>query len=85
MTPATRSTFTPDRTCAAPPNVAEIAQQRLQASSYIALRSVKCWYHEGVLILTGDVPTFYTKQIAQTLVRNLDQVELIDNRLVVTY
>ncbi len=75
---------TSHRTCAATSNVAHLAQQRLQASPYAALRTVKCQLHEGVLVLTGVVPTFYTKQIAQELLHTLDQVERIDNRLVVT-
>ena len=65
-------------------NVAEIAQQRLKKCSYPALRGVNCRSQEGVLVLTGVVPTFYMKQIAQTLMRSLNQVELIDNRLVVS-
>ena len=73
-----------DRTCTATSNVARLAQQRLQASPYVALRSVKCQFHEGVLVLTGVVPTFYTKQIAQEALHTLDHVEVIDNRLVVS-
>lgn len=73
-----------DCACANTNDVAETAQQRLRECSYSSLRGVNCRYHEGVLVLTGVVPTFYMKQMAQTLMRNLDQVELIDNRIVVS-
>lgn len=62
-----------------------VAEQRLRQSSYFALRYVACEYHEGVLILRGRVPSFYLSQIAQTLVRKVDGVELVVNRLEVDY
>ena len=65
------------------PDVGEIARLRLRQCPYPILRQVHCRYHEGVLILCGNVPTFYMKQIAQTVVSSLDQVEQIDNRIVV--
>ena len=58
-----------------------VAEERLAASSYLALRSISCEHHEGVLVIHGRVPSFYLKQIAQTLVRDLDGVELVVNRL----
>lgn len=74
-----------DPACAIPPNVAKIAQQRLRTSPYAALRKVHCQFHNGVLILTGEVPTFYTKQVAQEALRSLDQVQRVDNRLAVSF
>ena len=71
------------RACAVIPEVAEIAQQRLRDCPYIALRRVSCRFREGVLMLTGEVPTYHMKQMAQTLVRGVEAVEVIDNRLVV--
>ncbi len=57
------------------------AQSRLQTSGHPQLRKVSCEFHEGVLILRGQVPTFYLKQVAQTLVRRLEGVGEINNRL----
>jgi osmotically-inducible protein OsmY len=57
------------------------AQSRLRTSGYRQLYLVSCEFHEGVLTLRGHVPTFHLKQIAQTLIRNLDGVEEINNRL----
>ncbi|MGO9115872.1 MAG: BON domain-containing protein [Thermoguttaceae bacterium] len=42
---------------------------------------VACEFHEGVLALRGRVPSFYLKQMAQTLIRGLDGVGEINNRL----
>lgn len=52
---------------------------------YFVLRSVACEYHEGVLILRGRAPSFYLKQVAQTLAGKVDGVEIVVNRLVVDY
>ena len=56
-------------------------QLRLRTSGYCQLGLVSCEFHEGVLTLRGRVSTFYLKQVAQTLVRNLDGVGEINNRL----
>lgn len=77
--------LTAGRPCATAFEVGEIAQQRLRHCPYAALRHVQCRFHEGVLVLTGDVPTYYTKQMAQEFLRGLDQVIQIDNRLTVTF
>jgi len=59
------------------------AQLRLRTSGYRQLQLVSCEFHEGVLTLRGGVSSFYLKQIAQTLIRGLDGVGEINNRLVV--
>ena len=58
-----------------------MAERRPRESSYAAVRNVCCEHHEGVLILRGCVPTYYLKQIAQTLVREVKGVDQIVNRL----
>jgi hypothetical protein len=59
------------------------AQSRLRNSGYYALRVVSCDFHEGVLTLRGQVPSFYLKQVAQELVRRLGSAEEVNNHLVV--
>ncbi len=66
--------------------IAKLAERRLQESGYFCLRRVSCHYHEGVLALRGRVPSFYLKQVAQTVVRQiegvieiLNQVEVVDS------
>ena len=63
------------------PLVRARAKSRLQTSSYHDLHLVSCEFHEGVLTLRGRVPTFHLKQVAQTLIRDLDGVGEINNRL----
>ena len=63
------------------PAVQTEAQSRLRKSAYHELRLVSCDFHEGVLTLRGRISSFYLKQVAQTLVRELDGVEEINNRL----
>ena len=62
---------------------ADIAQQRLNECPYTSLRSVRCRFHEGVLTLTGIVPSFFIKQFAQECIRKSDRIEQIENRLIV--
>ena len=57
------------------------ARQLLGESNYLALRRLNCEFHNGHLVLRGRVPTFYLKQVAQTLMRQLPQVRQIENRL----
>lgn len=54
----------------------------LRESSYDALRRASCEVRNGVLTLRGQVPSFYVKQIAQTVVRHvLESGMVIDNQL----
>ena len=64
-------------------DVQKLVERRLRNSSYAPIRRVSFNYHEGVLILRGRVPSYYLKQIAQTLVRNVKGVDVVVNRLVV--
>jgi osmotically-inducible protein OsmY len=38
-------------------------------------------YRDHVLTLRGRVPTYYLKQVLQTVVRDLDGVQSVDNRV----
>ena len=60
----------PNPACAegATPGVQELAQRRLGANPYLALRGVRCDYRDGVLTLRGCLPTYYLKQLAQEAV-----------------
>jgi osmotically-inducible protein OsmY len=57
------------------------AVARLRRSSYREVRGVTCEFHEGVLTLRGHLPSFYLKQVAQSLVDGIEGVEEINNRL----
>ena len=60
------------------------AVRRLVDSSYPELRTISCDFSDGVLSLRGKVPSFYLKQIAQSLVFPLDGVAQLRNGLEVS-
>lgn len=63
--------------------VSQAAESRLRGSSHLFLRHVRCGYDQGRLQLEGKVPSFYLKQLAQSLVQGVQGVERVDNRLTV--
>ena len=65
------------------PLVEESARRRLAEDCPYAFcfNQVKFRYSQGTLTLTGRVPSFYLKQVLQTLLRDLDDVARIDNRV----
>ncbi|MGE3408793.1 MAG: hypothetical protein AB7I37_18385 [Pirellulales bacterium] len=54
---------------------------RLRRSGYAELVGIECLFCQGKLTLRGNVSSFYLKQVAQTAVRGLEQVEEIINCL----
>jgi osmotically-inducible protein OsmY len=63
------------------PGPAELAETRLQRSSYLALRGVSCGWEAGVLTLRGRLPSYYLKQVAQAAVAQVGGVERVENRI----
>jgi osmotically-inducible protein OsmY len=63
-------------------DTAEEAQRRL--CNRHGLASVSCLSVEGKVVLSGRVRSFYLKQLAQEILRKVDGIEAIDNRLEVT-
>jgi len=61
--------------------VDEVAEARLQHAKYVELRAVSCEFHEGVLTLRGRVPSYYLKQLAQSLLDSIPGVLQLDNQL----
>ncbi len=61
--------------------IREEAVMLLQESPYRELWDVACEFREGVLTLRGRVPSFFLKQIAQSIVFVMERVEEINNRL----
>lgn len=57
------------------------AQERLSTSSFVAIRGLTCDVHEGMLTLRGQLPNFYTKQMALSLLTDLEGVEEITDRV----
>ena len=61
--------------------VSELVAKRLAASPYAAIRRVTCYFDEGVLVLQGEVPSYYQKQLAQTAPAGFASVGRIANRI----
>lgn len=53
----------------------------LRTSSHCELRQVTCRFTGGTATLTGRVSSYYLKQVAQTIVCQLLQVQRVDNQL----
>jgi hypothetical protein len=64
-----------------PTDVADQARALLLRNPYLALKNVSCEYIDGVLTLRGYLPSYYLKQIAQTIVANLEGVGQLVNAI----
>jgi osmotically-inducible protein OsmY len=69
-----------------PPHaVALRAEQRLAETPHrAALRDVRCAFRSGVLVLRGQVPSYFLKQVAQSAMTGLEGVQRVVNRIDVT-
>ena len=63
------------------PQLIDEARERLDQSGYPCLSQLQCKATDGVLVLEGSVPTYYLKQLAQTLVRKIKGVKIIANNV----
>ena len=59
--------------------VERVARQRLAKTGYRTLRAVECSFRDGRMILRGEVPSYYHKQLAQESVRNTTHVTQVIN------
>lgn len=59
------------------------AETKLNESSHLFTRTLRCEYSHGVLRISGKVPSFYLKQTAQALVQGIRGVDRIENQIVV--
>jgi len=60
-------------------NLLVAALTLLHSNSYTALRRLRCEVTEGVVIVHGVVPSYYLKQMVQTIVRRLDGIQGVMN------
>ena len=67
--------------CAVRMGVAETAEARLRKNSFLGLRNITCSYASGVLTLTGCLPSYYLKQVAQEIVAGVPGVQRVVNRV----
>lgn len=57
------------------------AEGLLRNSAYLALRRVQCEVHGGTATLNGRLPTYFLKQMAQTIVAQMEGVNAIINHI----
>jgi osmotically-inducible protein OsmY len=57
------------------------AKQSLRETRCAALQRIRYRVVDGIVELSGDVPSFYFKQIAQEVLLTLSHVQGIENRL----
>ena len=62
-------------------HIEEQVYERLQKNSYLALRYLKCTCEDGVVTIQGRVPSYYLKQLAQTVVGQVEGVEKVVNQV----
>jgi osmotically-inducible protein OsmY len=63
----------------------DAAKERLRKQPHLTIQRIWCEFDQGNLVLRGQVPSFYHKQLAQTAVANLDGVLQIINEIEVVW
>lgn len=81
--PQRRPIRTGQRAFPTPPNPVMEARRLLETSPLFRGRShlIHIEHHDGNLQLDGRLPSFYLKQMLQTILRDVDGVARIDNRV----
>ena len=64
-----------------PQSVERAARLSLAKTGYQTLRSVQCSFRDGRIVLRGEVPSYYHKQIAQESIRDAAHVTQIVNHI----
>ena len=60
-------------------HLADAAETALAASKYVSLRKLQCRAEKGVVEISGMVPSFYLKQMAQAAVQQLHPAATVRN------
>ena len=61
--------------------VERAARRRLAGTGYQVLKSVECSFRNGTMMLSGQVSSYYHKQIAQEALRSTKHVTQVVNNL----
>lgn len=64
-----------------PTNAARVAHDRLRRSGYSILNRIHCEYHDGVLRLSGSLPSHYLKQVALAMIDGVEGIGEIVNEI----
>jgi osmotically-inducible protein OsmY len=60
---------------------AQETEARFRRSGYLALRDVTCVARDGVVHLHGCLPSYYLKQVAQSIASAIDGVLSVSNHI----
>jgi osmotically-inducible protein OsmY len=66
-----------------PAEVRTSAEAALRASGYAALALDHCDERDGEVVLKGNVPSYYLKQLAQSFVQRVVGAARVENRIAV--
>ena len=64
-------------------DIATLVESQMRREGHLATFPISCECHDDVLILHGIVPTYYLKQVAQTVAMHAEGVERVDNQIMV--
>lgn len=80
-----RRTIRPDPRHTVADDLIERARARLQAHIHLANRSraLELTVHDDVLVVRGNLPSFYLKQVLQHALKELKGVTRVDNQVMV--
>ena len=81
MSPPHHESATPSSPAAMDSEMMAAAESHLRRHPYLALRNISCECHHGQLTLRGCLPSYYLKQIAQTVVAKIDGIAGIRNEI----
>lgn len=59
----------------------EAIGRALCSTGFPALREVMIEIHQGIIVLGGRVRTYYQKQVAQSIVRQVEGIRGVSNRI----
>jgi osmotically-inducible protein OsmY len=65
--------------------IAEAAKRRIVHQPHLSVQRIWCDFDAGRLILRGQVPSFYFKQLAQEAVADMEGVEQVVNEIEVLW
>lgn len=66
-----------------PRMIESLVKSAYRRYGYTQLDKVDCYVDHNTLVLTGELPSFHLKQVAQTIAMSLPQVAYVDNRITV--
>jgi osmotically-inducible protein OsmY len=65
--------------------ITEAAKQLIVHQPHLSVQRIWCDFDDGRLILRGQVPSFYFKQLAQEAVSDMEGVEQVVNEIEVLW